>query len=231
MMWAQAGSDRIEPAPKAVAKCPSCGGEVFAKCGEIVSWHWAHKVKDCDPWSEPESEWHLGWKRKFPFDWQEVVMRPHRADVMTPFGVLEFQKSSISIATIREREQFYGAMAWVVDSSEWWLMCQDSYETTLPKGYARWLWPRKCWQLSSAPLFLDMGNQTIWHVTACYQRKGYKSKETILEYREMTYRQFIERWTGTMSHQHLLAPAYHKAYGYLKNRPDLLPPWPTAARS
>ena len=74
-----------------------------------------------------------------------------------------------------------------------------------------------------------MGDQIIWFVKACYQRQGYKSKETILEYKEMTYRQFMERWTGLMSSQRLLAPVYHKAYGYLKNRPDLLPPWPTAA--
>jgi hypothetical protein len=197
------------------------------KCGEIVSWHWAHKVKDCDTWSEPESEWHRGWKARFPPRWQEVVMGSHRADVKTPFGVLEFQKSSISLAEIKEREHFYGSMAWVIESSEWALMAQDSHGTTLPKGLARWLWPRKCWQLSSAPLFLDVGDQTIWFVKACYQQQGYNSKDTIIEYNEMTHRQFLERWTGVMSHNYLLSPGYHKLYGYLKNRPDLLPPWPT----
>lgn len=229
MRWAQLGSERIEPTPKSAASCPLCGGELISKCGEIIAWHWAHKTKDCDPWSEPESDWHLGWKQRFPPDWQEVVMGPHRADVKTPFGVLEFQKSSISLATIKEREQFYGAIAWVIDSSEWWLMGEDSHGTALPKGSARWLWPRKCWQLSSAPLFLDRGNQIIWFVKACYQQQGHSSKETIIEYDEMTYRQFVERWAGMMSHQHLLTPAYHKTYGYLRNRPDLLPPWPTAA--
>ena len=228
MRWAQAGADRIEPSPRAVAQCPSCSSEVISKCGEIVSWHWAHKVKDCDPWSEPESEWHLGWKQRFPSNWQEIVIGPHRADVKTPFGVLEFQKSSISIATIKEREQFYGAMAWVLDASEWWLMGEGLHKV-LPKGFARWLWPRKCWQISSAPLFLDRGNQIIWFVKACYQQQGHSGKETIIEYDEMTYRQFMERWTGLMSHHRLIAPGYHGAYGYLKNRPDLLPPWPTSA--
>ena len=229
MRWANTGQGRSLAIPGTSGVCPACSGSVLAKCGEIVSWHWAHKAKDCDPWSEPESEWHRGWKARFPSDWQEIVIGPHRADVKTPFGVLEFQKSSISLATIKEREQFYGAMAWVLDASEWALMVQDSYGMTLAKGYARWLWPRKCWQLSSTPLFLDMGNQIIWFVKACYQQQGYKSKETILEYKEMTYRQFMERWTGLMSHHRLLTPGYHRAYGYLKNRPDLLPPWPTAA--
>ena len=229
MRWALLGSERIEATPGATAACPVCGAPVRAKCGEIVSWHWAHKTKDCDSWSEPESEWHIKWKQRFPSDWQEVVMGHHRADVRTPFGVLEFQRSSISIATITEREQFYGAMAWVADASEWWLMDQDSYEKKLPSGYARWLYPRKCWQLSSAQLFLDRGDQVIWFVKACYQRDGYKCKETIIEYEELTCRQFTERWTGVMSHHRLIAPGYHKIYGYLRNRPDLLPPWPNAA--
>lgn len=226
MMWANTFAGKSLATPNAFGSCLLCKGRVRAKCGEIVSWHWAHKFKDCDSWSEPESEWHLGWKSKFPVQWQEAVMPPHRADVKTPFGVLEFQKSSISIAKIREREQFYGAMAWVIDSSEWWLTGLDSYQKDLPKGFARWLWPRKCWQLSSAPLFLDRGDKTLWFVKACYQQLGYSGKETILEYEEMTHRQFIERWTGMLSHQHLLTPSHHKIYGYLKNRPDLLPPWP-----
>jgi competence protein CoiA len=227
MRWANTGEGRALATPGASGVCPACNGSVLAKCGEIISWHWAHKAKDCDTWSEPESEWHLGWKQKFPLDWQEVVIGPHRADVRTPFGVLEFQKSSISLAEIKKREHFYGLMAWVIDSREWALMAQDSGGATLPMGFARWLWPRKCWQLSSAPLFLDVGYQTIWFVKACYEQQGYSSKETIVEYDEMTYRQFIERWTGLMSYQKLLTPAYHKAYRYLKNRPDLLPPWPT----
>lgn len=44
-------------------------------------------------------------------------MGPHRADVVTPRGVIEFQKSSISGSEIREREAFYKKMIWVVDAS------------------------------------------------------------------------------------------------------------------
>lgn len=43
-------------------------------------------------------------------------MDDHRADVLTPKGVIEFQKSSISTKEIREREQFYGRMVWVIDA-------------------------------------------------------------------------------------------------------------------
>lgn len=117
MLWANQNGEKIQAWPGLRATCPACGGDVVPKCGEIVEWHWAHKARDCDSWGEPESQWHLGWKARFPADWQEVVMGPHRADVRTPRGVIEFQKSAISAAEIREREQFYGKMIWVVDAS------------------------------------------------------------------------------------------------------------------
>jgi hypothetical protein len=117
MLWANRHGRKIQAFPGVTATCPACGGEVVPKCGEIVEWHWAHKARDCDSWGEPESQWHLGWKARFPAEWQEVVMGPHRADVRTPRGVIEFQKSAISAAEIREREQFYGKMIWVVDAS------------------------------------------------------------------------------------------------------------------
>lgn len=228
MRWAQSHEGRALATPGSQGSCPTCGARVRAKCGEIISWHWAHLSRDCDKWSEPESDWHLGWKQRFPSDWQEVVIGSHRADVRTPFGILEFQKSSISLTEIKEREQFYGAMAWVIDAAEWWLMCQDSCEAMLPDGSARWLWPRKCWQLASAPIFLDRGDNIIWSINAIYQRDCHGKKETIVNYKEMTIRQFVERWTGFMSHQNILTASYHPIYGYLKNRPDLLPPWPAA---
>ena len=102
--------------------CPCCNAETIAKCGEIVTWHWAHKGNhDCDPWSEPESEWHAHWKSVFADGdpkRMEVVIGPHRADAVTPGGVvIEIQRSPISPAEIREREVFYTAnaagMVWV----------------------------------------------------------------------------------------------------------------------
>jgi len=117
MKWALVDGRRSQAQPGLTATCPGCGGEVLAKCGELVQWHWAHRNSECDPWSEPESAWHLNWKNRFPAEWQERVIGDHRADVLTPKGVIEFQKSTISTKTICEREQFYGRMVWVVDAS------------------------------------------------------------------------------------------------------------------
>lgn len=105
---------RVLPSPKAKAVCPVCGAPVIAKCGEIVTWHWSHLTKDCDPWYEPESAWHRHWKERFPEDWREVVIGKHRADIKTPRGVVEFQASPISSSDVQERESFYGKMIWVV---------------------------------------------------------------------------------------------------------------------
>lgn len=118
MLWANTASGKSQAWPGAKGTCPSCGAELVPKCGEITSWHWAHKARDCDSWGEPESEWHLAWKQRFPSDWQERVMGQHRADVLTPRGVIEFQRSGISPEEIRSREAFYGRMVWVVDARE-----------------------------------------------------------------------------------------------------------------
>lgn len=109
--------------------CPGCGSALVAKCGTIVSPHWAHHARpDCDDWSEPESEWHLAWKRHAPPERTEVVMganREHRADVVLPNGwVLELQHSALSAEAIREREEFYtreaGGMCWLWDARRFW---------------------------------------------------------------------------------------------------------------
>ena len=137
-----------------VGVCPGCGGEVRAKCGEIVSWHWAHINADCDPWSEPETEWHRKWKAYFPADWQEVTKPPHRADVAGPDGVLEIQRSGISPEEIREREQFYGRMAWLLNGHDFW----DNLEWIKVDGdyhEFRWKHARKTWITASRTIFID----------------------------------------------------------------------------
>jgi hypothetical protein len=129
MLYATIDGERLRPSSTGErAKCSGCGGEVMSKCGEINIHHWAHlSGEDCDSWSEPEGEWHLHWKNKFPKEWQEVYIegdgKVHRADVKTPNGtVIELQSSSISSEEIMEREDFYsryaGGMIWVVDGRD-----------------------------------------------------------------------------------------------------------------
>jgi hypothetical protein len=108
------------------ATCPACGANVRAKCGNLNVWHWAHiNTEDCDTWSEPEGEWHLGWKEVFPQDWREVVIGEHRADIRTIGGlVIELQHSSITPEVIAEREHFYENMIWIFDATEYVERCE-----------------------------------------------------------------------------------------------------------
>lgn len=94
---------------------------MIAKCGGHRVWHWAHRgVRVCDPWWEPETEWHRAWKNEFPVDWQEVVHlaqsgEKYVADVRTQGGmVIEFQHSFLKVEERTARESFYRPMIWVV---------------------------------------------------------------------------------------------------------------------
>src|SRR5579859_7939739 len=121
MMYA-AGPDgtRIASATGVLGACPLCGAPMVPKCGAILVHHWAHRVRaDCDPWAERDSAWHRGWQEAVPPDRREVVMGPHRADLVAADGtVVELQRSAISPAEIGEREQFYKHMIWVFDAIE-----------------------------------------------------------------------------------------------------------------
>lgn len=42
MIYGLCNSARIEAFPGGRAICPTCGGDLIAKCGRLVQWHWAH---------------------------------------------------------------------------------------------------------------------------------------------------------------------------------------------
>jgi len=112
------------------AVCPGCGKEVLSKCGDVVVWHWSHRAnRDCDPWYEPETVWHRGWKdRLASLERQEITIQDasgtfHRADVQDENGiVVELQHSPISGQVIADREEFYTAnatgMVWLFDARD-----------------------------------------------------------------------------------------------------------------
>jgi len=106
------------------ARCQYCRAEMIGCCGEIYDVYWRHKNKnECDSWFEPETEWHRNWKNNFPKDFREIIIidevtkEKHIADIKTKSNlVIEFQNSSISTVTIKERERFYKNMVWVINA-------------------------------------------------------------------------------------------------------------------
>jgi competence protein CoiA len=156
---------RIRATRGAHACCPSCEAALIPKCGELVSHHWAHQAErgECDPWAEHETDWHLSWKSRFPEDWIEVIVGPHRADVRRPDGVVfEIQHSTISVEEIREREAFYeahGWLEWIFDVRE--AAVEGRFE--LRKHYRDmafsfvWRHGRRSIGACACPVWLDLG--------------------------------------------------------------------------
>jgi competence protein CoiA len=161
MMYADTAAGRAEAAPGLAGTCPSCGHACRPKCGKLVIWHWAHHARaDCDPWAEPITEWHLGWQRAVPPERREVVMPPHRADIMTASGgVVEIQHSPVSVDTITEREDFYGEqMAWIFDATE----ANIAMRAVPPYGVRlRWKHARRSVAACRRLVLLDLGDRGV----------------------------------------------------------------------
>jgi hypothetical protein len=150
--------ERVTATPGTVGRCssPTCGARMIAKCGRIYIWHWAHDGSDCDPWHEPETDWHRWWKSRAAPECSEVWLPPHSADIRREDGyVIELQHSAISTEEIGERERFYGRVAWVFDAApfrERLLFRHDAGEI----NYA-WRHARPTPFAVTKPLFLDLG--------------------------------------------------------------------------
>jgi hypothetical protein len=188
MLLADDGTGQRTPAsPGEAGWCPLCQEQLIAKCGEIVTWHWAHHAQfDCDPWSEPESDWHADWKRLFQPEQTEVTVGSHRADIITNGTVIELQHQSLAVSEIRERERFYranvGAIVWVFDASSF----TDNVDLRPMREHGRygergrqvltdprvrtfrWRWPRKSHATITMPLYWDLGDDAIFRVRRVY---------------------------------------------------------------
>jgi hypothetical protein len=160
-MYADTPAGRLEAAPGLVGTCPSCGHPCRPKCGKVVIWHWAHHARaDCDPWSEPMTEWHLGWQLAVPPERREVVMGSHRADIVTASGgVVEIQHSPIPTGMITDREDFYGErMAWIFDATH----AQIAMRPVPPYGVRfHWTRPRRSLEACRRPVLLDLGSDRV----------------------------------------------------------------------
>jgi hypothetical protein len=176
MQYADIEGVRREAQPGLVGKCRDCGHAMVARCGPQRVWHWAHwKSKDCDPWWEPETEWHRSWKNQFPVAWQEIGHTAqngdrHRADVKTESEtVLEFQYSPLSEAERVSREEFYTRLVWVVCAYRR-LRDRKKFFASLsgPLNTAVWSLSTFCihrddsallrdWGKSRAPVYFDFG--------------------------------------------------------------------------
>lgn len=135
---------KIQPEPNKEGWCPLCNTPMSPKCGYINRWHWAHKsLKECDVWSEGETEWHLNWKSRFKKEHTEVIIKKdnskHIADYYNPTTetTVEFQHSSICFRERVSREFFYTSLVWVIHMTKKTVEHQkyDTYWWKFPKKW------------------------------------------------------------------------------------------------
>ncbi len=167
MFLASNGTDRVKAFPGGQASCPQCRQPVVPKCGDIVSWHWAHIARqDCDPWAECDTAWHSSWQERVSPDRREVVIGPHRADIVAAADsrIVELQHSPISPREIAEREAFYGKMAWLFDARD--AVAKDRLDIRDRGKFVtfRWKHPRKSIGACGKPVLLDIGNDMLLRV-------------------------------------------------------------------
>jgi len=199
MLWGIKDGKRVLATPKDRAKCPLCEGKLISKCGSIKIWHWAHKSnKDCDPWYEPESEWHLKWKNEFPPEQQEVIIKKckyfedgcsfpkkHIADVKTNKTILELQNTFISTDDICDRENFYEKMIWLLNGET---LCKG-LDLRIKKDIItfRWKNPPKSWWCAEKPIYIDLsGIVDKFKIINNKYKKG-KLKHTSPIYEQVEY--------------------------------------------
>ncbi|RUW44740.1 MULTISPECIES: competence protein CoiA family protein [unclassified Mesorhizobium] len=172
MRFALVNSERSEARPALAGSCPCCSQRMVAKCGTQRVWHWAHcGNRNCDPWWEPETLWHLSWKNQFPSEWQEIIRHDERgekhvADVMTENSlVIEFQHSHLPLQEKVAREGFYQSMVWVVDGTRLkgdhprFLGGRRLFRSTHMNGVFTVADPKNCfpsgWLSCGVPVFFD----------------------------------------------------------------------------
>jgi competence CoiA-like predicted nuclease len=173
MKFALVDNKRIEANKGAKGICPYCGSELTARCGQIRINHWAHKKdSNCDPWWEPETEWHRLWKNYYPNDWQEIPLsdiqtgEKHIADVRTSHGlVIELQHSHLDPQERISRERFYKHMVWIVDGTRLkrdyprFLKGKNHFRRTNKQNIFIVDFPDECfppaWLKSSVPVIFD----------------------------------------------------------------------------
>ena len=162
------------------ARCPRCLQPVYARCGEKRISHWAHRsVIDCDPWSEPETQWHRDWKNLFG-DMQEQLYDKngikHLVDVKLPDEtIIEFRRGGINETGKNTRAAVFGKqLLWVVDCAHR-PRAVERFERTEFARYQEhipghnvfstyspdWCFP-KSWANCNRFVFFDFGDSDVW---------------------------------------------------------------------
>ena len=107
-------------------KCICCNTKLIAKLGQIKMHHFAHENKiECDSFRSTNSMtfWHQYWQSFVDtIYFEHVIIKDgikHIADIFYPDKnlIIEIQHSNITPVKIKEREDFYDNMIWLIDET------------------------------------------------------------------------------------------------------------------
>lgn len=155
MLYALVDGSKSKAMPGLHGLCPDCKAMMIAKCGEINVWHWAHEsMNSCQ--SAMESDWHRFWK-ECAASWRcEVPIENHRADIIACNGqIIELQHSQLPPEIVREREEFYRDMLWLIDASQF--INNIIFDRKLNGFSFRWRHSRKWMKNITRDLVFDFG--------------------------------------------------------------------------
>lgn len=186
-LYAMLGAERLRARPDGPrrAQCPDCSAEMLAKTGNVVVWHWAHRVRPLDCQAAYEGEWHLAWKG-LALDGTQEVAHPsgkRRADVLAPGGfAVEFQASALTAEEVRAREADWdNKLVWVFDAREAYK--KDSLRIMGHGSQRGIFWFKAPERIKTArcPTYYDLGDEGLIHVHELRQeRSSLKGRGKIL---------------------------------------------------
>lgn len=175
------------------------GPRLIAKRGKILAHHFAYYDRDDasilnDTWYQSKKvdggkgQWHTEWQELSDPEYVEVIKEKdgvrHIADMISKNDyVIEFQHSPMNQREIREREDFYGDMFWVIDAkhSAKFIAGCARIRNSIRNFYAVKMddW----WGYTTKELLLDIGN--------CLIRPMFMSRRYMFGY-VMQYKTFID---------------------------------------
>lgn len=157
----------IEPTRNEDAYCPYCESNLRAKCGTIVTHHWAHISKDDNCIYKPETEWHRRLKKEAYRRGAKIEVRygHHIADIVfRDIQVIELQHSNISQDEIISRSKHHTKRGRVID---WVFDYKDKYDDDqlIFTQADDWMNFKQKWQKKTLQaLFNSNGVRKYWHV-------------------------------------------------------------------
>ena len=103
-------------------------------------------------------------------DCTDCIFIKHRADIKLDNGlIIELQNSHLSSDKIKEREEFYGNMIWILNGQT---IC-SSLGLKKEKGNGirtfRWKHPPKSWWVANKPIIVDWDKENVFIIKKIYQ--------------------------------------------------------------